>query len=116
TVLPLTRRTRPCRHGNRSSLDPQLSQNVLCEEVLDFTMAWNRLRCARFRILVPIVLAAVADQQTSALFHLADEINPFHSTASSAMLRTLGMSPLRKSRYKSRRFSSRSLKVSPCVR
>jgi hypothetical protein len=39
----------------------KLSQNVLCEEFLDFPMARHRLRNARLLVPIPVVFPAVPD-------------------------------------------------------
>ena len=56
---------------------------------------------------------AAAERREHAL--TPDQIDALHDTTSSSTLRTPGSSPLVRSRYKSRRCSFRSSKVSPCV-
>jgi hypothetical protein len=58
-----------------------------------FTVPRYRLRNISFRILVPIVSAAVADEYTLHITQFLDELDPFHPTTSSPDLRTCGISP-----------------------
>jgi hypothetical protein len=50
----------------------QLFDDVLGKMFFDFSMSWDRLPFARFMILIPIVPPAMADQQASYFFNLAD--------------------------------------------
>ena len=78
------------------------------KELVDLPMPRNRLRHARARILIPIVLPAMSDENTSHLLDPLHEVPTLHATSSSATLRTAGMCPPDKSAYKSRRCSCRS--------
>jgi hypothetical protein len=62
----------------------QFAENVADEMVFDLAVTRNRLTGTGARILIPIVPAAVADEDASVLFDLPDEINPFHAIWSSA--------------------------------
>ena len=90
-------------------------QNTLGEVFIDFGVTRYRLRNIRDGIVIPIVLSTVANEQATIGFELSDEIFAFHRSVSSASLRTPGISPLVRSRYRSRRWDCRSSNDSPCV-
>jgi|GEM_PF-5922292 len=47
--------------------------------ILDLPVSWNWLTGTRSGILIPIMPSAVADENATGLFKLADEIDPFHA-------------------------------------
>ena len=57
----------------------QFPNDVPGKMILDFPMSWNGLAGTRAGILIPIMPPAVADENATNLFKLADEINPFHA-------------------------------------
>jgi len=61
--------------------------------VFDLAVTGYGLTGAGSRILIPLVPAAVANEDTSALFDLPDEIDPFHAIWRSAIRRTPGTFP-----------------------
>jgi len=52
--------------------------------LLDLAVARDRLRDLGGRILIPVVLAAVADEDAAKLFNFPDEVAMFHASSSSA--------------------------------
>ena len=78
-------------------------------------MSWDRLGSFCYRVLIPIVISTMPDENTTHLLQLPDQIFSFQATSSSETLRTQGMTPLVKSLYKSFKFSFSSSRVSPCV-
>ncbi len=63
------------------------------EIVFYLVMSGYRLTDAGIWILIPIVTTAVADEGTTELLDLSNQIGSFHTIGSSATLRTLGMCP-----------------------
>jgi hypothetical protein len=62
----------------------QLPQNMAGKMLLDFAMAGDRLTHAGSGILVPIVPAAMTDEDASLLLNPSDEFEPLHAIWSSA--------------------------------
>ena len=83
--------------------------------LVDFGVTWNRLGDLRGGVMIPIVLPAVANQHAATGFELSDEVLALHRSVSSASLRTPGISPLVRSRYRSQRWDSSSSSDCPCV-
>jgi len=52
--------------------------------LFDLAVTRNGLTGAGSRILIPVVLRAVADEDASVLFDLAAEVDPIHAIWSSA--------------------------------
>lgn len=100
--------------GGRSRIRQHL-QDALCEMLIDFGVSRYGLRHFRDRIMIPIVLATVANKDTTTCFKLPNKVFALHRRVSSANLRTPGISPLVRSRKRSRRLASRSSRDSPCV-
>ena len=66
--------------------------------LVDLPMPWHGLGYPSSRILIPVVLAAVPDELTTAVLDLANQVRPFHDEKeSSATLRMPRISPLVKS-------------------
>jgi hypothetical protein len=53
--------------------------------------------------VIPVVLSAMTNKHATIRFKLSDEVLALHRRLSSASLRTPGISPLVRSRYRSRR-------------
>ena len=100
---------------SRVGLSGKLLQDGLGQKLVDLAMAWDRLRHARARILIPIVLPAVPDENASDLLDLLNEVPALRATSNSATFRTAGMCPPDKSAYKSRRCACRSRSDLPWV-
>jgi hypothetical protein len=62
----------------------QLPENVAGKLLLDLAVPGNRLTCACSRVLVPIVPAAMPQDDASGLLDLPNEVDPFHVIWSSA--------------------------------
>jgi hypothetical protein len=58
----------------------QLLNHGAGEEFVDFAVTWNRLAHFCARILLPVVLAAVPDQDASHARELLDERGSLHET------------------------------------
>jgi len=71
----------------------ELLENVPGEILVDLAVTGNRLTGACSRILIPIVPAAVADEDAAALLNLPDEVQTFHAIWRSATWRTPGTFP-----------------------
>ncbi len=52
---------------------------MLCQPVLDFTVAWDRLTNTRSLVLVPIVATSVTEEDAAALFDLSYGICSLHA-------------------------------------
>ena len=65
---------------------------------LDFAVAGHGLRDFRGRILIPVVFAAVTDENAAKFINLSDEVPVLHASSSSDWRRTQGISPEVKSR------------------
>ena len=72
----------------------QFPKDVAGEMVFDLGMARDRLTGMGSRILIPVVSAAVTNQNTSVIFNFIDQIVPFHPTAISPCLRIPGIFPV----------------------
>ena len=59
----------------------QLPDDALRDELLDLCMARNRLGHFRQRILIPIVLSAVSDENGAAFLDLPNQIASLHATS-----------------------------------
>lgn len=57
----------------------QFLEDVMREMLVDLAMTRKRLAGSSFRILIPIVAAAVADKDASVFLNLTDEVEPFHA-------------------------------------
>ncbi len=68
-------------------------KNMLCQAFSYFTMPGNRLRNPRIRVLIPIMISTMTDENTSLFFDFLDEINSFHPTANSPYFRIWGIFP-----------------------
>ena len=68
--------------------------DVFCKWLLDLTMPWDGLRDMSPRILIPVMLAAMAYKHTTHALDLPYQIYPLHAISSSATLRTFGIAPL----------------------
>src|ERR1039458_1900053 len=79
-------------------------------------MPWNRLRNPGLRILKPIMLGAMPDENRAQFLDLFDQVTTLHAISSSAWRRTLGIAPEVKSWYKSARCAFRSSKLVPWVK
>src|ERR1035437_4160857 len=90
----------------------ELLQDVPGEVFVHFPMPRHWLGYSGLGVAVPIVLPTVANQHAPECFELANQVGLLHPTASSATLRMPGISPVVRSRYRSRRFSSNSGRVS----
>ena len=75
----------------------KLLQNGTREMFIDLAMTRNGLRDFGGGILIPVVFAAVADEDRTLGFNLLDEFAAFHADSSSPRRRTQGISPLVKS-------------------
>ncbi len=69
-------------------------EDVLGETFLDFSMPRDGLRSPGLRIAVPIVLRAVANQDTAESFDRLDQLRALHDITKSSTLRIPGISPL----------------------
>ena len=65
--------------------------------LVDFGMPGDGLRNLANGIEIPIVLAAVSNEETAEGFKLADKIPSLHGSVNSASFRTPGTAPLVKS-------------------
>lgn len=97
-----TRRVRSATPQNESSLPhlwrrwttrPEHFHDVAGQMFVDLPVAWHRLHRAGVRIAIPIMLAAVTDEQASELLDGLDQVRSFHDTANSSTLRTPGICP-----------------------
>ena len=61
--------------------------------VADFSVSWNRLRHSGLRIPIPVVIAAVPNQNAAEALDRFDQIAALHATSSSSTLRTSGIWP-----------------------
>ena len=68
--------------------------NMLGKSVLDLSMPWHRLSNFGFQILIPVMFAAVTDENTTHVLKPFYQLAPFHDISRSATLRTLGIVPL----------------------
>jgi hypothetical protein len=57
---------------------------VPCKVLLDFAVARHWLRDFRGGILMPVMSAAVTDENTAKFLDLLDEVAVFHASSSSA--------------------------------
>lgn len=74
---------------------PELLENMLCQGFVDFAMPGNGLSNTRSSILVPVVLATMANEFAAGLLELANQIGSLHKdNESSATRRIPGMWPL----------------------
>lgn len=71
----------------------QFLKNVTGEMFVDLSVAGDRLTGRGSRILIPIVLASMANEDASVLLKLPDEVVAFHASSSSATWRTPGIFP-----------------------
>lgn len=94
----------------------KLLQDVPCKILLNFPMTRDRLQGSRLWIAIPVMLAAMSDQEAPGVFELSHQVGSFHPTISSATRRIPVSSPLVTSLYKSRKLSSSSARVWPCVK
>lgn len=94
----------------------ELPDNASRDKLFDLGVAWYWLRHLRFRVLIPVVLTTVPDEDCTAIFDFPDQITPLHANSNLARRLTNGMTPDDKSWYKSARCSFRSSKLEPCVR
>src|SRR5258707_1002529 len=62
-------------------------QYLLCEKLIDLTMARHRLRPPDLRIVADVMLRSVAQHNASPLFKSCDQVAPLHATSSSATCR-----------------------------
>lgn len=111
-LLSGAERTSSRMFGSRNAQHPQ---HVFCQMLIDLSITGNGLGNFRGGVLVPIGLSAVADEHTPNSFKLSDEILALHRSVSSASLRTPGISPLVRSRCRSRRWASKSSRDDPWV-
>lgn len=73
----------------------ELLQDLLCQVLMDLTMAWHRLGNSGLGIHIPIVLTAMPDELAPELLDFADQIGSLHEDrCSSATLRIPGIAPL----------------------
>lgn len=72
----------------------KLFQNMAGQEFFDFCVAGNRLSHSGAGVLIPIVFAAVANEDAPHLLDTRNQLAPLQATSSSAALRTAGMLPL----------------------
>src|ERR1039458_2478756 len=94
----------------------ELFQDVPGEVFVHFLVPGNGLGHSGPGVTIPIVLPTVANQRAPKCFEPANQVGLLHPTASSETLRMPGISPLVRSRYRSRRLSSNSGSVSPWVK
>lgn len=66
---------------------PEHLNDVARESLVDLTMPGYRLDHAGFRIAIPVMLAAVPDEQASKPLNRSDQVDPLHDTTSSSTLR-----------------------------
>ena len=93
----------------------QQLQDTFCEMFVDLGVARNGLGNLRGGIVILVVLSTMTDKHTTDGFKFSKEVVALHRSVSSASLRTPGISPLVRSRYRSRRWDCRSSNDSPCV-
>lgn len=77
-----------------SILAREFLQYRFCELFVDFAVAGNGLGNARGGIVVPVMLSAVADQDTTHLLKLLNELLAIQEISSSATRLTEGRLPL----------------------
>jgi hypothetical protein len=77
-----------------SRLIIQHFDNVFRQSLINLTMSGNRLRHLGPWVLIPIMFAAMTDQDTTHILKLLYKILIFHGISSSATRRTLGIFPL----------------------
>ena len=106
-----------CRRLGRGGRgrDGEFAENATGEVLVDLVMPGDGLADFGLGLLVPVVFAAVPEEDGAGLIDFLDEFAPLQAAASSAWRRTQGMVPPRRSRWRSRRCSLRSWRDSPWV-
>jgi hypothetical protein len=66
---------------------------MVSEEFIDLGVPGHRLTDFGNQVLIPVVFAAVADENRAASFQGADQVTALQATSSSACWRTLEMAP-----------------------
>jgi hypothetical protein len=72
---------------------------------VDFDVTRKGLRYFGDGIIIPIILPAMTNEHASVGFELSDEVFTLHRGVSSASFLTPGISPLVRSKYRSRRWA-----------
>jgi hypothetical protein len=67
---------------------------MLYQPFLDLTMPGHRLRDFGLWVLIPIMLAAMANKNTSHIFNCFYQVSSFYNISSSATRSTFGIVPL----------------------
>lgn len=57
----------------------ELSEDMFGEVIVDIPVARDRLACACVGVLIPVVPAAMPDENTSAFLNLADQVDSLHA-------------------------------------
>lgn len=76
------------------SLAAQVLDDFSSQMFIDLTMSRDGFGDLGGEISIPVVIAAMPNQNTAHLFNFAYEIEPFHANSNSALCRMPGMSPL----------------------
>src|SRR5437763_1886 len=93
----------------------QFLEDVSREGFVDLTVSRWRLPNTRNSVLIPVVFRAVPHQNATESRDFPNQIDALHEITNSSTLRMNGSSRLVISRYRSRKCSLRSSRVSPCV-
>ena len=72
--------------------------NIFRQAISYLTVSRNRLGNFSIRVLIPIVTAAVTDEDTSHVLYFPDKLGALHPTISSPILRAWGILPVLRSR------------------
>lgn|SRR6185437_6350114 len=79
------------------------TNSPLCEVFVDLGVTRNGLRYLGDGIVMPIVFLAMINEHATAGFELSNEVPTLHREVSSTSFRIQGISPLVRSKYRSRR-------------
>jgi hypothetical protein len=71
-------------HSRNSILIGEHFDYVFCETLVNFSMAGYGLANKGYRVLIPIVSAAMPNQSTTPLFKSSNEVFSIHQTAMSS--------------------------------
>jgi hypothetical protein len=75
----------------------KIAQNFLCQDFIDLSMPWNWLGTSSSRLMKNVVPPSMAQQNTTSLLQLSDQISALQATTNVPILRMPGRSSLENS-------------------